>query len=436
MKKTALAAILPTILLTSYAPVSALSATPNVIQKDSHFYGLALTEIEQEDRYQWVSNFKGDSIIAMTSDSGFTDGVNSLLGASNPTHKLITIDSLTGETKSLGSVNYPLLDGQKFRTLDLVHNPYSSKSGEVNFYVSFSTADKNLKCRKLNVYEYSGSNSSSTQNQILKGQKVFTTPCFPASDTGDYRLHQSGGRISLIPKSKWKSAERPEFYVSVGDFIKLDANSKSLPTNTRKVLGSVIHVKGKTSSVIANGFRNPQGLAQVVIGNKKVLVETEHGPRGGDELNLVEPGKFYGWPTYSYGTAYNPTDTVPANDRPKNEGKSGNSRTPLFAWLPSVAPSQIIQNKGSEFSKWWKSSTAGNYQGDLIMSTLGAQSLFRLRVEAERVTYVEQISVGYRVRSIVQTPRGRLILGTDQGKVVVVSAYKTWDSVSGPFIYK
>lgn len=431
MNKNTLIAVIAAIAIASQVPGSVLAATPLDIKKDSHFYGLTLNEVELLDNYQWVSNFKADSIIAMTSDAGFEEGVNSLLGASSPKHELALINSLTGESTKLGSLTYPQIQGQKIRTLDLVHNPFSNSAEELNFYVSFSSADKNLRCRKLNVYEYSGSKASSALYYAFTGRKVFSTPCFPASDTGDYRLHQSGGRISLISKSKWKSAEKPEFYISVGDFIKLDANSKKLPESTRNILGSVVHVKGSASTVIAKGFRNPQGLAQVTIGNSSGLVETEHGPRGGDELNWVEFGKNYGWPSNSYGTAYSPNDP---NDKPTVEGKSGSSTISLFSWVPSVAPSQVLQNRGTEFTQWWKSSTAGSYRGDLLMSSLAAQSIFRLRIEDKRVVYVEQIPVGYRIRSFIQTPRGRLILGTDQGKVVIVHRATTWDSRSGSFI--
>jgi glucose/arabinose dehydrogenase len=160
----------------------------------------------------------------------------------------------------------------------------------------------------------------------------------------------------------------------------------------------------------------------------RILLTAEHGPRGGDEINIIEEGKDYGWPQNSYGTAYAPENL---NDKPTFEGQIVRGELPLFSWLPSVAPSQLVQAAGPEFSKWWASGVEPNRAGDLIVSTLKDQSLHRLRIEEGAVRYVERIEVGDRIRSLSQLLDGKLLLGTDSGKALLLSADTEWSSEEG-----
>jgi cytochrome c2 len=130
---------------------------------------------------------------------------------------------------------------------------------------------------------------------------------------------------------------------------------------------------------------------------------TEMGPQGGDELNHLEKGANFGWPIVTLGTQYGGT-AWPNSPHP---GTHDGFQPPAYAWVPSVAPTGLIQ--ATLAVPAWK--------GDLIASSLRGESLFRIRTTAGRVLYVEQIPVGLRIRDLVESP-DRLVLWSDDGTVL------------------
>lgn len=154
--------------------------------------------------------------------------------------------------------------------------------------------------------------------------------------------------------------------------------------------------------VVSIGHRNPQGLVFTKDGK---LVNSEHGPEGGDELNIVVDGKNYGWPYKTYGTDYG-TFNWPV----KFKAPSVDFAEPLFAWVPSAAISPVIQI--SDFSDRWN--------GDLMVGSLKAQTLFRLRMLDNRIVFSEPIWVGHRIRDIIEMPN-QIVLMTDDPALVLVS---------------
>ena len=175
-------------------------------------------------------------------------------------------------------------------------------------------------------------------------------------------------------------------------------------------LGKLIRVEVETgeAETLAFGLRNPQGLARDADGN---LWETEHGPQGGDELNLLEAGANYGWPSASYGVEYGGYGI--GGDA---AGEHAGFAPPIFAWVPSIGVSAVIVNDERAFPLWGD---------DLLAASLTASgngvSLFRIRRVGTEVRYVERIKVGYRVRDLAQTPDGRIALLDDEGRVHFLS---------------
>lgn len=380
--------------------------------------------------FSWVSNFNNEEILGLTSDSGYTAGVNSLLGSTNPQHEIFKINLEDGVQEKVATIQFPTVPGRLYRTLDFLYNPLSIKKNVKEVLVSFSSSESSAKCRKVNVYSFSIPQEYYDAETPIHGQKFFESKCFPASTTGDYRIHQSGGRIVLIEKKKWEKPTQQEIYLSIGDFVKLSVNSYGLSAKTISQLGSVQKISRTKVETVASGLRNPQGLAMVRLNGKNLLLETEHGPRGGDELNVIDK-KNHGWPNFSYGTAYQPDDP---NDVPRTEGSSGDSQLPLFSWLPSIAPSQLLQNSGPEFTQWWKASKKSSYDGDVLVSSLATESIFRCRIEDGVVRYVEQMQVGQRIRSFIQTPSGKIVIGSDSGKILYLQRSQTWNSEQGQLI--
>ncbi len=152
-------------------------------------------------------------------------------------------------------------------------------------------------------------------------------------------------------------------------------------------------------SVYSFGHRNPQGLA-IHPGTREPWI-TEHGPQGGDEVNLVRPGRNYGWPVITYGRQY-------GSGAPIGEGtaKAGMEQ-PLIHWTPSIAPSGLEFYTGDAFPRW---------KGSLFSGNLAGRRLVRMTVGEDRVLSQEVLlegSVG-RIRDVRQGPDGFLYILTDE----------------------
>ena len=156
------------------------------------------------------------------------------------------------------------------------------------------------------------------------------------------------------------------------------------------------------AEIVASGFRNPQGFARDADGD---IWQTEHGPKGGDELNLLRPELNYGWPYVTHGLRYGDR-TWPYSEV---QGRHTGFEMPAFAWIPSIGISNIIVSDSQQFPLW---------QGDLLIASLRAQSLFRVRLYEKRVVYIEQIEVDTRIRDITQMRDGRIALLSDNAKVL------------------
>lgn len=144
-----------------------------------------------------------------------------------------------------------------------------------------------------------------------------------------------------------------------------------------------------------SGHRTPYGLT---FGPDGRLWELEHGPRGGDELNLIERGKNYGWPLVSYATNYNRVP-IPSPDTRPDLAK------PVIYWTPVIAPGNMTFYKGAMFPEW---------NGSLLISGLAAQSLSRVTFDTKgNATPAERWSVGHRVRDVAVGPDGAVWLIED-----------------------
>ena len=139
-----------------------------------------------------------------------------------------------------------------------------------------------------------------------------------------------------------------------------------------------------------SGHRTPYGLA---FGPDGRLWELEHGPRGGDELNLIEPGKNYGWPLVSYGVNYNGVPIASPDTRP-------DLAKPVIYWVPVIAPGNIMFYKGNVFPQW---------NGDALISGLGSRSIILVTFDGKGgATAAQRWSVDKRVRDIEEAPDGSL----------------------------
>jgi glucose/arabinose dehydrogenase len=152
---------------------------------------------------------------------------------------------------------------------------------------------------------------------------------------------------------------------------------------------------GAKPEIWSFGHRNAQGLALHPVTGQ--LWEHEHGPRGGDEVNIIEKGKNYGWPVIGYGIDY-------SGVRIHTSTKKTGMEQPIWYWVPSIAPSGMSFYSGALFPQW---------RGSLLVGALVAQALVRLELDGEKVTKEERLNLRERIRDVRQAPDDSVWLTTD-----------------------
>ena len=177
-----------------------------------------------------------------------------------------------------------------------------------------------------------------------------------------------------------------------GKSIRLTDDGKVPPDNP------FIKTAGAKPEIWTYGHRNMQGAAIHPITGK--IWTHEHGPQGGDEINILVPGINYGWPVITYGVNYGTGTKI-------GEGteKAGMAQ-PIYTWVPSIAPSGMAFYSGNYFPKW---------KGNLFVGALAKQSLVRLTLDGEKVVSEERLFVNKlgRIRDVREGPDGHLYLLTD-----------------------
>jgi hypothetical protein len=217
---------------------------------------------------------------------------------------------------------------------------------------------------------------------------LISKPCVPIS-----AVQQTAGRFAIIDENT--------VYVSIGDlgYSEIDNRKK------RGDLGSIFKLSAKTKVRISQGHRNPQGI---VIFDKQTLIAAEHGPRGGDEINVITKGGDYGWPFVSYGQPYGSGDYV----KPAITGSHVGYIEPIKYWVPSIAPTELVQLPPQGWGKWGRA---------LVLGTLREEVLVFLKVSADlKITESVQVKIGERIRDLEVLSNGALIATTDSGNLVTV----------------
>lgn len=223
-----------------------------------------------------------------------------------------------------------------------------------------------------------------------------------ATDTG----YHFGSRIAFD--------DEDHVYFGIGDRGER-ANSQDLSNHAGTVLrlrrsGAVPadnpfrKQSGALPEIWSYGHRNPQGT--VYDRERRRLWVIEHGPRGGDEINLVLPGRNYGWPVISYGKEYWGPVAV-------GEGthKAGMEQ-PVKVYTPSIAPGSLLLYTGAAFPAW---------RGNLFTGALKLQHLNRVGLDKEGKAVVEErllTEQGERIRALALSPEGWIYLSTDSGKIL------------------
>lgn len=220
-----------------------------------------------------------------------------------------------------------------------------------------------------------------------------TKPCLKAE--GLFDDSETGGQLAWTLDG--------ELLLTLGDtgFSGLDGSTPYAQTEEDNAYGKIWQIDPDTGTaqIVSIGHRNPQGL---VVTQEGRIWSSEHGPQGGDEINLIREGSNYGWPLVTYGTNYGST-SWPLN---VDGFDHGNFTEPALSFVPSVATAAMVEVKGPMFERW---------KGDLLLATLRGNRIYRLRPVGDRIVYSEPIFVGERLRDLAELPDGALVAWVDQG---------------------
>jgi glucose/arabinose dehydrogenase len=277
--------------------------------------------------------------------------------------------------------------------MDVVLHPRFAKNRMV--YFSYSEAAGKDTSLVLARGVFNDGDAPSLRNV----QTLFRGPKYDAK-AGHY-----SGRIAFSPEGK--------LFFAVGDRQQWDGFQRTDPQDIKILSGKVLRLnddgtpaagnplaaRGGDPAIWTYGHRNLLGLAFDANGN---LWEQEMGPLGGDEVNLILPGRNYGWPVVSNGDNYPgpPTNGAAIPDHRPGDG----FEAPKVWWSPAISPAGMMVYSGKLWPQW---------RGDLFIGGLSSQSLVRVDVNGPEATKGDQFALGTRIREPEEGPDGSIYLLTD-----------------------
>jgi aldose sugar dehydrogenase len=277
--------------------------------------------------------------------------------------------------------------GSQAGLFDVVLHPNFSQNNIV--YLTYAAGTKAANGTQVARARFDG-------NSLQDLQVIFKA--MPLKDTDNHY----GGRMAFLPDGT--------FALTIGEGFEYREKAQDLTSDLGKIVrlkedGSVpqdnpfIGQASVRPEIYTWGHRNEQGLIFDVPSGR--LWETEHGPRGGDELNIIVARRNYGWPVITYGMDYSGAYVSPYTQRPGLE-------QPVIYWTPSIAPSGLAMYRGDKFPAW---------QGDLFVGALAFKHLRRVHLDEHgNVVDQEQLlnDLKWRIRDVRAPADGYLYVCTDE----------------------
>ena len=302
----------------------------------------------------------------------------------------------------------PLVNGgsfneKNFRVMGVYAESDDSVGATWHLYVTHHRYETDEACVSfvMSRIELNDGAAASGWETLFTGSPCMRTLIGMEGGSQQFHIRQtSGGAITPYGED--------ELLFSVGDYGFDGLIHESLLGMPGSMFGNVYKfntITGETD-VFAKGLRNTQGMYTDSSGT---VWGTEHGPGGGDEINIIRQGQHYGWPEVTYGIEYG---NQPWPHNPEQGRHSGYDK-PVYVWINAIAPSNILRIEQDQmFSEW---------SGDLLVTSLEDRALHRLRVEEDNsIIYSERIEVGYRIRNMQQLSNGSIALMTDHKVLVII----------------
>ena len=299
--------------------------------------------------------------------------------------KLWLVDTATGKRQPVSGVPAVHVAGQGGLGDVVVHPDFAANR---RVYLSFVEKGAGGSGAALG---YGTLDRSGTR---LTGFKTIWRQSPKVSGNGHFSHRIAFGRDGLLYLSsgdRQKLTPAQDMSGGLGKILRLTAEGAPAPGNPWAAR------RGVAASFWSIGHRNVLGLAFAPDGR---LWESEMGPEGGDEINLIVPGRNYGWPRASNGSNYGGSD-IP--DHKPGDG----FEPPKVNWTPSISPGGLIIYSGNLFPRW---------KGDALVPALSGESLIRVDINGARATKAEQWPMQARIRAVDEGPGGSVYLLEDGGR--------------------
>lgn len=282
--------------------------------------------------------------------------------------------------------------------LDVVLAPDFATSNKI--YFSYSEPDP-----KGSISSTAVAHAILSGNKLEKVTRIFSQQPKVSGNNhyGSRLVWAADGTLFVTLGDRYNEKDRAQTLDNhIGKVVRINADG-SIPTDN-----PFVKKAGALPEIWSYGHRNIQGAAINPVTN--ALWTGEHGPQGGDELNLDLAGKNYGWPVITYGENYG------GGKIGEGTHKAGMEQ-PVYKWVPSIATCGFIFYTGDKFPQW---------KNNILLASLREQSLVRLVVEKDKIVKEERMlakEIGERLRHVVQGPDGLVYLITDEsnGKIFQIS---------------
>ncbi len=351
-------------------------------------YGFQEVTLESDTFETELVKFSLDTIVSgMTNPWGMTFLPSGDILVTERSGELYKVDA-NGTKEMISGTPKVMYKGQG-GLLDIeLHPDFESNKWLYLSYSDFKVEDGDtLSGTAVSRYKFEG-------NKLTDGKKIFEGHPYSTK-----RQHY-GSRLQFDQEGY--------LYFSVGDRGNRDENPQSLESYCGKIHrimddGSIpadnpfAGQEGKVASVFSYGHRNPQGVTMNPTTGK--IWEHEHGPRGGDEVNIINKGLNYGWPKVSYGINY---DGTTFTDMLEADGM----QQPILYWVPSIAPSGMTFVNSDIYPDW---------KGDLLVGSLRFKYLNRCKIVGDKIVEEEIMmkNIG-RVRNVKIGPKGYIYVAVEK----------------------
>jgi glucose/arabinose dehydrogenase len=357
-------------------PTTSAIATNNPNNKQRNSIGFKQVAIAQDLERPWGMAWLPDGAILITERVG----------------RVKILRNGTLEQIAIANIPNLFVSGQA-GLMDISLHPRFAQNSLV--YLTYSTG--NLQSNHTSVLKVKFDGKALVEPQVIFEVK-------PAKSGNQH----FGSRIA------WQSDDTMLIAIGDGGNPPLELNGELIRNQAQKLdsqLGKVLRIKddgsipldnpfvkiaGANPAIWSYGHRNIQGLFADPISQQ--VWSTEHGSRGGDELNLIEAGKNYGWPVVSFSQEY-------TGGNISNETSRPDMVDPKLVWTPAIAPSGLLLYRGNIFPDW---------QGNLLAGGLVSKSVIRIKIQGNQAVVQETIPVGQRVRDVRQGKDGFVYILTDE----------------------